>query len=178
MKPSAKLLAIVLLFIGLVLVNYLASKVPTRLDATSEDIYTLSSGTHSLLSKIEEPVVLDFYYSAKAQGLPISYKNYANRVQEMLRQYARVADGKLTLNVISPEPDTPEEEAASLVLARRLQEEEDAAMQAHRLWCGDGDDTGSTNDVEKDAPEPESRQDLEARLAKVREQQQGTLEGQ
>ncbi len=113
MKPSAKLLAIVLLFIGLVLVNYLASKVPTRLDATSEDIYTLSSGTHSLLAKIEEPVVLDFYYSAKAQGLPISYKNYANRVQEMLRQYARVADGKLTLNVISPEPDTPEEEAAS-----------------------------------------------------------------
>jgi len=48
----------------------------------------------------------------------------------------------------------------------------------YKLCCGDGDDTGSTNDVEKDAPEPESRQDLEARLAKVREQQQGTLEGQ
>ena len=113
MKPSAKITAIVLLFVGLILVNYLASKVPTRLDATSEDIYTLSSGTHSLLSKIEEPVVLDFYYSSKAKGIPISYKNYANRVQEMLRQYTRVADGMLTLNVISPEPDTPEEEAAA-----------------------------------------------------------------
>jgi hypothetical protein len=48
----------------------------------------------------------------------------------------------------------------------------------YKLCCGDGDDTGSTNDVEKDAPEPERRQDLEARLAKVREQQQGALQNQ
>ena len=113
MKPSAKFTAIVLLLVGLVLVNYLASKVPARIDTTGENIYTLSSGTHSLLSKIEEPVVLDFYYSSKTKGLPISYKNYANRVEEMLRQYARIADGMITLNVISPEPDTPAEEAAT-----------------------------------------------------------------
>src|SRR5690606_31569957 len=34
-------------------------------------------------------------------------------VQEMLRQYVRASGGKLTLNVINPRPDTPEEERAT-----------------------------------------------------------------
>jgi ABC-type uncharacterized transport system involved in gliding motility auxiliary subunit len=113
MKPSGKLLAIVLLFVGLVLVNYLASSLPARLDTTAERIYTLSLGTKALLGKIEEPVVLDFYFTKSATGLPIAYKNYATRVEEMLRQYARASRGKLTLNVIDPRPDTPEEEKAT-----------------------------------------------------------------
>lgn len=113
MKPSGKLLAIVLLFVGLVLVNYLASSLPARLDTTAERIYTLSPGTKALLGKIEEPVVLDFYFTKSATGLPIAYKNYATRVEEMLRQYARASRGKLTLNVIDPRPDTPEEEKAT-----------------------------------------------------------------
>lgn len=113
MKTSAKLTAILLLFIGLVLINYLASQIPWRMDQTAEKIYTLSPGTHSLLSKIEEPITLDFYFSSGASGLPISFKNYGTRVEEMLRQYTRASRGRLVLNVISPEPDTPEEEAAT-----------------------------------------------------------------
>lgn len=113
MKTSAKLTAIVLLFVGLGLINYLASQIPWRVDSTAEKIYTLSPGTHSLLSKIEEPITLDFYFSSGASGLPISFKNYGTRVEEMLRQYARASRGRLLLNVISPEPDTPEEEAAT-----------------------------------------------------------------
>jgi ABC-type uncharacterized transport system involved in gliding motility auxiliary subunit len=113
MKPSARILAIALLFIGLVLVNYLASNLPWRADVTAAKVYTLSDGTRSLLSKIEEPITLDFYFSSGASGLPISFKNYGARVEEMLRQYQRAADGMLVLNVINPEPDTPEEEAAT-----------------------------------------------------------------
>ncbi len=113
MKPSARILAIALLFIGLVLINYLASSLPWRADVTAAKVYTLSDGTTSLLTKIEEPITLDFYFSASATGLPISYKNYAARVEEMLRQYQRAARGRLVLNVINPEPDTPAEEAAT-----------------------------------------------------------------
>jgi hypothetical protein len=82
MKSGSK----ALVFAGLVLVNYLASQLPFRGDTTADRIYTLSSGTKSILQKIEEPVVLDFYFSKDAAGLPVSYKNYAARVQEMLRQ--------------------------------------------------------------------------------------------
>lgn len=113
MKLSAKALAIVLLFVGLVLVNYLASSLPARLDTTADSIYSLSAGTKAMLGKIEEPVVIDLYFSKDASGLPIRYKNYATRVQEMLRQYVRAGRGKITLNVINPRADTPDEEKAT-----------------------------------------------------------------
>src|SRR3954465_3485694 len=113
MKFGSKTLAIVLLLVGLVLVNYLASSIPVRFDATAESIYSLSDGTKKMLSKIDEPVSIDLYFSKDASGLPIAYKNYAARVQEMLRQYVRGSHGKLTLNVINPRPDTPEEEKAT-----------------------------------------------------------------
>ncbi len=113
MKFSAKAIAIVLLFVGLVLVNYLASTIPARIDTTADAIYSLSPGSKAVLNKIEEPITLDLYFSKDANGLPIQYKNYATRVREMLRQYVRSSHGKLTLNVINPKPDTPEEEKAT-----------------------------------------------------------------
>ncbi|MBM3874783.1 MAG: ABC transporter [Verrucomicrobia bacterium] len=113
MKSGSKFVVIVLLFVALALVNFLASRLPFRGDATAENIYTLSPGTRSIVSKIEEDVVLDFYFSKSVQGLPITYKNYAARVEEMLRQYVRASGGKLKLNVIDPRPDTPEEEKAT-----------------------------------------------------------------
>jgi ABC-type uncharacterized transport system involved in gliding motility auxiliary subunit len=113
MTSGRKALALALLFVALVLVNYLASSLPFRFDATAEQIYTLSPGTRALLGKIEEPITLDYYFSKSISGIPIGYKNYAERVREMLRQYAKAARGKLILNVIDPGPDTPEEERAT-----------------------------------------------------------------
>jgi len=113
MKSSAKVVAIVLLLVGLVLINYLAGALPLRVDATADRIYSLSPGTKAVLAKIEEPVTLDLYFSKDASGLPIAYKNYESRIVEMLRQYVRAGHGKLTLNVINPGADTPEEEKAT-----------------------------------------------------------------
>ena len=113
MKPGIKFLSVALLFAGLVLVNYLASSLPTRLDLTSQRIYTLSPGTKALLGKIEEPLQLDLYFSRSSTTLSVGLKNYAERVREMLGQYVRSAHGKITLNVIDPKPDTPEEEKAT-----------------------------------------------------------------
>ncbi|MGA3006598.1 MAG: Gldg family protein [Opitutaceae bacterium] len=113
MKSSQKLVAGALLFVALVLVNYLASTLPVRIDATADKIYTLSPGTRAILAKIEEPVRLDFYWSKSASSPRVEYKDFAARVEEMLRQYLRAAHGKLSLNVIDPRPDTPEEEQAA-----------------------------------------------------------------
>jgi len=113
MTSGSKTLAIVLLFLGLVLVNYLATSLPARFDATAEKIYTLSPGTKALLSKITEPTTLDLYFSSQTSGQFVEYKNYAERVREMLRQYVRASGGKVRLNAIDPEPDTPEEEKAT-----------------------------------------------------------------
>jgi ABC-type uncharacterized transport system involved in gliding motility auxiliary subunit len=112
MKIRAKMAALALLVVILVLVNYLASQFPARLDLTKENIYTLSEGTRSMLGKIEEPVVLQFYFSRSLESLPIRFKNYATRVEEMLRQYVSASGGRVTLRVIDPQPDTDEETAA------------------------------------------------------------------
>lgn len=102
-----------MLAVALILANYLASSIPLRLDLTADNLYTLSPGTKALLSKINEPIRLDFYFSRDVAGLPIQYKNYAGRVEEMLRQYARAARGRLLLNLVHPKPDTVEEERAA-----------------------------------------------------------------
>lgn len=114
MKATGRsLLVLALLLVGLVAVNYLASALPVRLDATAERIYTLSPGTRALLGRLEEPVRLELFFSTSATGLRVSEKNHAARVQEMLRQYVRAARGRLELTVTDPKPDTPAEERAA-----------------------------------------------------------------
>lgn len=112
MKFGAKTTAVLLLAIALILVNFLASQFSARVDLTEANIYTLSDGTESMLGKIEEPITLDFYFSRSLENLPIRFKNYATRVEEMLRQYVSNSGGMIVLNVIDPKPDTDEEAAA------------------------------------------------------------------
>lgn len=113
MKPGlAKTLAVSLLAVVLLLINFLATRVPVRGDLTAGQIYTLSDGTRALLGKIEDPVTLQLYASRDTAGLPTQYKNFAARVEEMLRAYVRASGGKLNLEIISPAADTPEEEKA------------------------------------------------------------------
>ncbi|WP_404423256.1 Gldg family protein [Nibricoccus sp. IMCC34717] len=113
MKLGNKLSALLLILAALALVNFIGAKLPFRWDTTSEALYTLSAGSQKLVSKIEDPIRLDFYFSRSSEAIPVLYKNYATRVQEMLRQYVRASSGRLTLQVIDPRPDTPEEEKAS-----------------------------------------------------------------
>ena len=87
MKPSRKLLTCALLLVtGLVLVNYLASSLPVRLDATAEHGSTRSRpGTKVALPRRDpEPLTLDLYCSKDAMPGPV------HRVQELRR--ARAGD--------------------------------------------------------------------------------------
>ena len=83
-----------------------------RFDLTANRLYTLSDGTRNILSGLEEPVTLRLYISKKlATSLP-GIKGYATRVEEMLKEFAQVADGNLILQVIDPEPFSEEEDRA------------------------------------------------------------------
>lgn len=130
MKLSRKLLAFLLLLVALVLINYLGSHYSTRLDLTANRTFTVSDGTKALLEKIEEPLSLTFYFSRSVGGgddpTVLSLKNYATRVEEMLRQYTSIAGPSLSLSVIDPRPDTDDEAEA-----RR------AGLTPHPLATGD-----------------------------------------
>lgn len=112
MKTSSKLVALGLLLVGFVLVNVIAKFLPWQMDFTAENLFTLSSGSKTMLKKIEDPVTLNFYFTQSAEDIPIMIKNFASRVEGLLHQYERAAGGKIILNVIDPRPDTKEEEEA------------------------------------------------------------------
>ncbi len=112
MQLGGKSVALLLLVVILVALNFLASHIPARLDLTEGRIYTLSPGSKALLAKIEEPVTLHYYFSRGLDGLPIRFKNYATRIEEMLRQYERASGGRVVLRLVDPQPDTDEETQA------------------------------------------------------------------
>lgn len=72
-----------------------------------------------MLEQLEFPVTLQFYFSRSAEGLPIWFKHYGDRIVGLLRQYERQAQGRLRLEVLDPKPDSPEEDAALRVGLRR-----------------------------------------------------------
>ncbi len=112
MSRSKRAHIAILILINFLLLHYIVSSIPLRIDVTEENMFSLSKNTKTLLSKIEDPVTLDFYYSKSAKDLPIRFKNFANRVEQMIKQYANAGGGKIRLNIIDPQPDTPEEENA------------------------------------------------------------------
>jgi ABC-type uncharacterized transport system involved in gliding motility auxiliary subunit len=112
MRLNKKLISAILLLAALVLAAYIANRVPGQIDATAEGVYTLSEASRSIARGLEEPVELTFHFSRSLEGLPIRLKNYATRVEDLLRQYERAAGGNIRLRVVDPRPDTDEETAA------------------------------------------------------------------
>jgi ABC-type uncharacterized transport system involved in gliding motility auxiliary subunit len=97
-----------------VAVNVLAGTLfqGTRLDLTADRLFTLSQGTRAILAKIDEPIVLRFYYSERLGREIPSYGVYAQRVREMLEEYRDAARGKLRLERIDPPAFSDEEDRA------------------------------------------------------------------
>src|ERR1017187_9949371 len=125
MKLGKKTLSIALLFVGLLLINYLASSLPWRTVVKSAGDLPVCAVGIGGEEKLSEPMTFDFYFSRGANGLPVFYKNYAERVREMLRQYVRASHGRISLKLIDPEPDTQEEEKATA-----------AGLQPQRMQTG------------------------------------------
>lgn len=83
-----------------------------RLDLTENKLYTLSQGTKNILRDLEEPLHLRFYYSERlANELP-DIKSYGQRVRDLLEEYEAHSGGKISLDVIDPDPFSEEEDRA------------------------------------------------------------------
>jgi ABC-type uncharacterized transport system involved in gliding motility auxiliary subunit len=83
-----------------------------RLDLTEQKIYTLSDGTKEILSTLKEPVTLRFFLSRDLVEQSPQLKDYARTVQELLERYVGLSNGSLDLQIIYPEPFSPEEDRA------------------------------------------------------------------
>ncbi|OGT69937.1 MAG: hypothetical protein A3H44_14380 [Gammaproteobacteria bacterium RIFCSPLOWO2_02_FULL_57_10] len=83
-----------------------------RIDLTEDNLYTLASGTRNIVSGLEKPVQLLFFYSEEATADVPQLRTYGVRVQELLREMVIASDGNLELQVIDPVPFSEEEDLA------------------------------------------------------------------
>ena len=95
-------------------VNMLADRVAprARVDLTGQNLYTLADGTEQVLSGLKDPITLRFFYSRRLGAAVPSYGAYADRVREMLAEYAALSNGKIRLEVLDPEPFSETEDRA------------------------------------------------------------------
>lgn len=109
---AGALVALAVLFIGVtILITFLFRG--ARLDLTESKLYSISSGTERIVSSLEEPVNLYFFFSQEASANSPRLRAYAQRVRELLEEIAQRSDGKLRLSVLDPEPFSEEEDRAA-----------------------------------------------------------------
>jgi gliding motility-associatede transport system auxiliary component len=113
---SAGIVVMLVIFIA---VNVIIGAFPLRADLTQEKAYTLSDGTKAVLKKLDKldtPVKIRFYCTQGETATPdtVYLKDYANQVQDLLREYQQVAGRHLVIQKLDPEPDTDAEDSARL----------------------------------------------------------------
>lgn len=83
-----------------------------RVDLTQDSLYTLADGTRNIVSSLEKPVDLLFFYSEEATADVPQLRTYGTRVQELLEEMAIASDGNVNYRLIDPVPFSEEEDLA------------------------------------------------------------------
>ena len=88
-----------LLFVAsIILFNILFHDIHLQADLTKNKLYTLTSHTKSVLSKIDDPITIEFY---TAKNLPSHVLLEKKQSLHIIEEFVRHSKGKIVLNVIS-----------------------------------------------------------------------------
>lgn len=109
-SPAGLVGIAVALIVSVVIISFLPS---LRIDLTEDKLYTLSEGTRNIVSNLENPIELRFFYSESATEDQPQIRAYGTRVQELLEEIVIASDGNLSLSVIDPEPFSEDEDLAT-----------------------------------------------------------------
>lgn len=109
---SASGIAMALIIV--VCVNIVATSHYFRIDLTSDRIFTLSESTRKMLSELEVPVHIRFYFSKTNPQTPGNIKSFASRVEDLLEEYKVAANGAVRIEKLDPAPYSDAEDAATM----------------------------------------------------------------
>ncbi len=113
LSTTTGLLALAVAFIAAVIVSNVVFR-GARLDLTENKLYTLTDGTRNILGNIDEPINLYFFFSDKlSEEQELGIRQYANRVRELVEEFAAAAGDGIRLQVIDPQPFSEEEDQAA-----------------------------------------------------------------
>ena len=123
---AGTLVALALLFAGITLVAGYVLR-DWRIDLTQNRLYTTAPGTDHILKGLREPINLYFFYTAKTGAQNAQISGYANRVRDLLSEFASRANGKIHLHFIDPQPFSADEDRAAELGVRSINIGGDAA---------------------------------------------------
>lgn len=103
--------AIVVIFLAVIGLSSMSLRA-ARMDLTEDRIYTLTAGTQEIVDSLGKPMSLTLYFSDHATRELPQLRSYEQRVQEMLREIAVRAHGRIRFRVIDPVPYSDDEDAA------------------------------------------------------------------
>ena len=112
MNRSQALLAAFAVLAAAFFVNLITGAFPARADLTADRTFTLSAGSKQIVTRLDEPVTLEFFVSRSDVKLRPYLESYSRRIETLLREYVAASGGKVKLVVTDPRPDTKEEQRA------------------------------------------------------------------
>jgi ABC-2 type transport system permease protein len=90
------------LLTGLLIINFIASKVHFRKDLTEEKRYSLTTTTKDLVSNLQNNVVIDVFLAGE---LPAGFRKLSNSTKEFLSLVKEINPAGVQYRFISPEDD-------------------------------------------------------------------------
>ncbi len=104
MFKKTKLYTIYLLAIAVfLLMNFLVSSYSLRWDFSYGGAYTLSSSTKKIVKNLDDIVMIKFFVSS---DLPTRLLPLKNEVIDLLNEYHKENQGKMTVKILDPQKDT------------------------------------------------------------------------
>ncbi len=100
-------------FATILAVATISSLPSLRIDLTEDNLYSLSNGTRNIVSNLQAPIELMFFYSESATEDIPQIRSYGTRVQELLREIVLASNGRLSFSVIDPQPFSEDEDLAT-----------------------------------------------------------------
>lgn len=83
-----------------------------QVDLTENKLFTLSDGTRETLAAVKEPITIRFFSTRKLVETTPGLTAYGDRIQELLERYVSLSNGAIRLELVDPEPFSPEEDRA------------------------------------------------------------------
>lgn len=129
-RTNTALIGLAVVFVIVLLVNFLAGKMSFRVDLTEYKTFTLSEGTRNILGGLETPVEVRYYVTDDSKIMSPSERASARRVEDLLNEFVQAspvkeveianAEGEfetkrikmLTVKKLNPEPNTDAEDSA------------------------------------------------------------------
>ena len=93
----------------------------SKIDLTHDKLYTVSDNTKEIISALNEPIKIQFFFSNSLSKEIVQIRDYEKRVRELLNNYVKISKENISLEIIDPKPFTDQEDLANVYGIQGLQ---------------------------------------------------------